>query len=75
MKKDKWRIIRQKGMIRFILLKWTLGRGGLFFLFMLLAHRWEGIPFNLHVVLISALLSALTGMAVGSLEWITSERR
>src|SRR5947209_3313656 len=65
----RMRSIRQKGMIRFVLLKWTLGRGGLFFLFVLVAHRWEGIPFNLHVVLITALLCAIAFMVVGSLEW------
>jgi hypothetical protein len=71
----KWSIIRQKGMIRFILLEWTLVRSGLFFLFMLSAHRWDGIPFTLHAVLIFALICAITGIAAGSLKWITSERR
>ena len=71
----EWRIIRQKGMLRFILLKYTLTRGGLFFLFVLLVHRWEGIPFTLRVVLITALLCAISGAVVGSLEWITSEGR
>jgi len=71
----RWSITRQKGMMRFILLKYTLSRGGLFFLFVLLAHRWEGIPLSLHVVLIYALLCGIFGIAVGTAEWITSERR
>jgi len=72
----KWEITRQKGKLRFILLRGVLGYGFPMFVVMtLFATRQHNRPITPVMIAISAIVWAIGGATFGWILWAFTERR
>lgn len=73
---EKWRVIRAKGRMRFILLHGVLGWGLPMFILMAVVPRWLGLPFNWEkYLLVGIILFPAGGAGFGGALWNACENQ